>query len=187
MSDQISVLFEQTTEKMNDAINHLEREMAKIRAGKANPRMLDGIMVDMYGSMTPLSQASSINTPDPRTIAIQPWDKKMIEVIEKAIMAANLGMNPENNGEIIRINVPPLTEDRRKDLVKIVRKEGEESRISIRNSRRDAMEELRKFKKEGLAEDAEKDAADQVQKLTDQYMKTVDEMLKEKEEDIMTV
>ncbi len=187
MNDQIKLLFDLTTEKMDDAINHLEREMAKIRAGKANPRMLDGIMVDQYGAMTPLSQVSNINSPDPRTIAIQPWDKKMIPIIEKAIMAANLGMNPENNGEIIRINVPPLTEDRRRDLVKIVKKEEEESRISVRNARRDAMEELRKLKKDGLAEDTEKDAAEQVQKLTDQYMKTIDEMFKAKEEDIMTI
>ncbi len=187
MSEQIKFLFELTTEKMDDAINHLEREMAKIRAGKANPRMLDGIMVDQYGSMTPLNQVSNINSPDPRTIAIQPWDKKMIPIIEKAIMAANLGMNPENNGEIIRINVPPLTEERRRDLVRIVKKEEEESRISVRNARRDAMEELRKLKRDGLAEDTEKDAAEQVQKLTDQYMKTIDEMFKAKEEDIMTV
>lgn len=187
MNEQIKILFEQTTEKMDDAIDHLEREMAKIRAGKANPRMLDGIMIDLYGAMTPLAQASSINTPDPRSIVIQPWDKKMISVIEKAIMAANLGMNPENNGEIIRINVPPLTEERRKDLVKLVKKEGEESRISVRNARRDAMEELKKLKRDGLAEDTEKDASNDVQKLTDQYMKTIDEMLKVKEDDIMTV
>src|SRR5690554_5076366 len=187
MSEQIKLLFELTTEKMDDAINHLEREMAKIRAGKANPRMLDGIMVDQYGSMTPLNQVSNINSPDPRTIAIQPWDKKMIPIIEKAIMAANLGMNPENNGEIIRINVPPLTEERRRDLMRIVKKEEEESRISVRNARSDAMEELRKIKKDGKAEDTEKDAAEQVQKLTDQYMKTIDEMFKAKEVDIMTV
>ncbi len=187
MNEQVNQINTEAKNKMTDTIEHLERELAKIRAGQANPRMLDGILVDMYGTMSPLNQVSSLSTPDPRSIAIQPWDKNLIPVIEKAIMAANLGMNPENNGEIIRINIPPLTEERRKDLVKIVRKESEESRISIRNARRDAMEELKKLLKDGLAEDAEKKAADKVQKITDDYMKQIDEMLKEKEEDIMTV
>lgn len=187
MNNKLHEVYTDTKKKMDDTISHLERETAKIRAGKANPRMLDGIIVEMYGSMVPLNQASNVSTPDPRTIAIQPWDKALIPIIEKAIMAANLGMNPENNGEIIRINVPPLTEERRKDLVKIVRKEGEEARISVRNARRDAMESLKKLLKDGLSEDAEKDASAEVQKITDKFMKEVDDMLKVKEEDIMTV
>ena len=149
--------------------------------------MLDGVMVDYYGSMTPLAQVANINTPDPRTIAIQPWEKGMIPVIEKAIMAANLGMNPDNNGELVRINVPPLTEERRKELVKMAKKLAEDSRIGVRNARREAMDEFKKLLKAGLPEDMEKDAADQAQKLTDRYMKKVDEMLEAKEKDIMTV
>ncbi len=187
MEDDVQILIESTEEKMQKALDHLDRELGKIRAGKANPKMLDGIMVDYYGSMTPLQQVASVNTPDPRTIAIQPWEKGMIGPIEKAIMNANIGLNPDNNGELIRINVPPLTEERRHMLVKQVKKECEDARISIRNVRRDANDELKKFKKEGLAEDTEKDAEDQVQKLTDKYIKIVEEMLENKEKDILKV
>lgn len=172
---------------MQKALEHLDRELGKIRAGKANPKMLDGIMVEYYGSMTPLQQVASVNTPDPRTIAIQPWEKGMIGPIEKAIMNANLGLNPDNNGELVRINVPPLTEERRQSLVKQVKKEGEDARVSIRNARRDANDELKKLKKDGLPEDLEKDAEGQVQKLTDKFVKDVDDMLAAKEKDIMTV
>jgi ribosome recycling factor len=187
MEDDVQLLLETAEENMQKAIVHLDRELGKIRAGKANPKMLDGIMVEYYGSMTPLQQVASVNTPDPRTIAIQPWERGMIGPIEKAIMNANLGMNPDNNGELVRINVPPLTEERRQGLVKMVRKEGEEARISIRNARRDAINELKKLKKDGLAEDQEKDAEDEVQKATDKLNKVVEEMLEKKENDIMTV
>ncbi|MFO8000965.1 MAG: ribosome recycling factor [Marinilabilia sp.] len=186
MEDDVQILIESTEEKMQKAIEHLDSELGKVRAGKANPRMLDGVLVEYYGSMTPLQQVASVNTPDPRTIAIQPWEKGMIGPIEKAIMNANLGLNPDNNGDIIRINVPPLTEERRQGLVKQVKKEGEDARISIRNTRRETNDELKKMKKEGLAEDLEKDAENQVQKLTDKYIAKVDELLEKKEEDIMS-
>lgn len=187
MEDDVKLVLEDASDKMDKALDHLDRELSKVRAGKANPKMLDGVMVDYYGSMTPLAQVANINTPDPRTIAIQPWEKGMIPVIEKAIMAANLGMNPDNNGELVRINVPPLTEERRKELVKMAKKLAEDSRIGVRNARREAMDEFKKLLKAGLPEDMEKDAADQAQKLTDRYMKKVDEMLEGKEKDIMTV
>ncbi len=187
MTEEIEILLEMAQEKMDKAITHLEHELIKIRAGKASPGMLDGVMVDYYGSMTPLQQVANINTPDPRTIAIQPWEKAMIQPIEKAIMVANLGFNPENNGEIVRINVPPLTEERRKDLVKQAKKEAEDARISIRNVRRDSNEELKKMKKDGLAEDIEKDAETEVQKLTDKYSNIVDEHIAKKEKDILTI
>ena len=187
MEDDVQILLESAEENMQKAIDHLDRELGKVRAGKANPKMLDGIMVDYYGSMTPLQQVASVNTPDPRTIAVQPWERGMIGPIEKAIMNANLGLNPDNNGELVRINIPPLTEERRQGLVKQVKKEGEEARVSIRNARRDVMNELKKLKKDGLPEDMEKDAEDQVQKLTDNFTKKVDEFLEKKEKDIMTV
>lgn len=187
MEDNVTLILDVASEKMGKAIEHLDREIGKVRAGKANPKMLDGIMVDYYGTMTPLVQVANINTPDPRTIAIQPWDRKMIPIIEKAIMAANLGMNPDNNGEIVRINVPPLTEERRKDLVKQVKKIGEETKVAIRNIRRDAIEDLKKLKKDGLPEDMEKDAEENAQKLTDKNIKKVDELLEKKEKDILTV
>jgi ribosome recycling factor len=187
MEDDVQLLLETAEENMQKAIDHLDRELGKVRARKANPKMLDGIMVEYYGSMTPLQQVASVNTPDPRTIAIQPWERGMIGPIEKAIMNANMGMNPDNNGELVRINVPPLTEERRQGLVKQVKKEGEEARISIRNARRDAINDLKKLKKDGLAEDLEKDAEEDVQKATDKFTKMVEEMLDAKEHDIMTV
>ncbi len=187
MEEDVKIVLEDAAEKMGKAVNHLDQEIGKVRAGKANPKMLESVMVDYYGTMTPITQVASINTPDPRTIAIQPWEKNLIQAIEKAIMAANLGMNPDNNGDIIRINVPPLTEERRKDLVKQVRKMGEDTRIVIRNIRRDTNEEFKKLKKDGLPEDMEKDGQDQVQKLTDKYTKLVDELLEKKEKEILTV
>lgn len=187
MEENVTFVLDVASEKMGKAIEHIDREIGKVRAGKANPKMLEGIIVDYYGTLTPLPQVANINTPDPRTIAIQPWDRKMIPIIEKAIMAANLGMNPDNNGEIVRINVPPLTEERRKDLVKQVKKIGEETKVAIRNIRREAIEELKKLKKEGLPEDMEKDAEENAQKLTDKSIKKVDELLDKKEKDILTV
>lgn len=187
MQEEVELILDDAKEQMLKNIEHLDKELGKIRAGKANPRVLDGVMVDYFGTMTPLAQVANINTPDARTIAVRPWEKNMIAPIEKAIMAANLGLNPDNNGEIIRILIPPLTEERRRDLVKQVKKVCEESRIAIRNMRRDANEELKKLKKDGLAEDAEKDAENETQKLHDTMMKKIDELLALKEKDIMTV
>jgi ribosome recycling factor len=187
MEDELQILLEGAEESMNKAIEHLDRELTKVRAGKANPKMLDGIMVDYYGSQTPLSQVASINTPDHRTIAVQPWERGLIPVIEKAIMTANLGLNPDNNGEMVRINVPPLTEERRHLLVKQVKKEGEEAKISIRSVRREAHDELKKLKKDGLPEDREKITEDNIQKLTDTFVKKVDDILVTKEKDILTI
>lgn len=181
------MVLDMARESMDAAMNHLRKELAKIRAGKAHPSMLDGIMVDYYGSQTPLNQVSNINTPDARTISIQPWEKAMLEVIEKAIMIANLGLNPQNNGELIMISVPPLTEERRKTLVKQTRAEGEHAKVSIRNARKDANDEIKKLKEDTISDDLAKDAEDRVQKLTDKYSSKVDEYLEIKEKDIMTV
>ena len=187
MNEDVQLILEDATDRMVKTIDHLDKELGKIRAGKANPKMLDGLMVDYYGTPTPLQQISNINTPDARTIAIQPWEKTMIGPIERAIMAANLGMNPDNNGEIIRLNVPPLTEDRRKSLVKQVKQVGEDAKISIRSVRREVIEDLKKLQKDGLAEDAEKDAEAEAQKIHDRYIRKVDELVEKKEKDILTV
>ena len=187
MQEEVGLVLDMCKEAMDHAIAHLENELAHIRAGKASPRMLDSVTVLYYGSMVPLAQVSNINTPDPRTIAIQPWEKSMIPVIEKAIMAANLGFNPDNNGEIIRINIPPLTEERRHDMVKHVNKEGENAKISIRSARKDSNESLKKLQKEGLSEDLEKDAETLVQEMTNKYSKMVDDMLKEKNDEILKI
>jgi len=187
MNEEIEIIMEETTDRMESAIKHLETELSKLRAGKATPSLLDGIKVDYYGVNTPLNQVSNINTPDAKSIVVQPWEKTLLGVIEKAILAANIGLTPINNGEIIRINVPPLTEERRAQLVKMVKNEGELAKISLRNSRKWANDELKKLLKEGLAEDAEKIAEDNVQELTDEYTKKVDEIIETKETDIMTV
>ena len=187
MSEEVQLYLEDAKDTMNNAITHLENELAKIRAGKANPHMLDGLAIDYYGTMSPLSQVSNISTPDAKTIFIQPWDKKMIELIEKSILKANLGFNPVNNGEVIRIAVPPLSEERRKQLVKQVKTEGETAKVSIRNVRRDTNEGLKALKKEGIPEDEIKKAEEDVQKLTDNFSKRVDELLEKKEKEIMTV
>ena len=187
MTEEVQLVFDDAKEKMEKAIEHLENELAVIRAGKANPRILDGISVDYYGTQTPLNQVSNIGTPDPKTISIQPWEKSMVAPIEKAIMAANIGLTPVNNGELIRINIPALTEERRKNLVKQVSSEGESAKVSIRNSRRDANDGLKQFQKEGVAEDEIKKGEEKIQDLTNQYSEKVDEIVKLKEEDIMTV
>lgn len=187
MNEEVQFILEDAAERMAKALEHLDKELGKIRAGKANPKMLEGLLVDYYGTMTPLQQVSNINTPDARTIAIQPWEKAMINPIERAIMAANLGMNPDNNGEIIRLNVPPLTEERRKGLVKQAKQEAEEAKISVRTIRRDVIEEVKKLKKDGLPEDMEKDAEGEAQKLHDRFIKKVDELMEKKEKDILTV
>ncbi len=187
MQEEVDLIIEDCKERMGGAIEHLEKELLHIRAGKATPAMLDGVVVEYYGSMTPLNQVSNVSTPDARTIAIQPWEKGLIPVIEKAILAANLGFNPENNGELIRINIPALTEERRKSLVKQVNQEGEHAKVSIRAARKDANDMLKKLLKDGLSEDVEKDAEGDVQRLTDDFGKKVNDLVDAREKDIMTI
>ena len=174
-------------ERFEETVMYLEDALARIRAGKANLKLVDSIRVDSYGSMVPLNNVAAVNTPDARTIAIKPWDKSMFKVIEKAIIASDLGIMPENNGEIIRINIPPLTEERRKQLVKQCGKEEEQAKVSVRNCRREIIERLKKGIKDGLSEDAEKDAEEELQKLHDKYIKKIEELLAAKEKEIMTV
>lgn len=185
--EDINMILEMAEDSMSSAIDHLLKELGKIRAGKATPSMMDGVMVDYYGANTPLNQVSNINTPDARTISIQPWEKAMLETIEKAIMQANLGLNPQNNGELIIISVPPLTEERRRDLVKQTKAEAEHARVSIRNARKEANDEIKKLQKESISDDLAKDAEAKIQKLTDQYTEKVESYLEQKEKDIMTV
>ena len=187
MTDEIKKIISDMQSHMEKAIGHLESELAKIRAGKANPSMLDNIHVDYYGTSTMLSQVANINTPDARTIVIQPWEKGMLQPIEKAIQAANLGFNPQNDGVIIRITVPPLTEERRKDLVKKTRAEGEHAKITVRNLRRDAIEHVKKEVKKGLPEDVSKESETKIQHATDSFITKIDKHLELKEKDIMTV
>ncbi|MBP5381598.1 MAG: ribosome recycling factor [Bacteroidaceae bacterium] len=177
----------QAEERFEETVMYLEDALARIRAGKANVKILDPIRVDSYGSMVPLNNVAAINTPDARTIAIKPWDKSMFRVIEKAIIDSDLGIMPENNGELIRINIPPLTEERRKLLVKQCGKEVEQAKVSVRNCRREIIDKLKKGIKDGLAEDSEKDAEDKLQKLHDKYIKQIDDLLAAKEKEIMTV
>jgi|SRR5699024_2386431 len=184
MEEEIKFVIDSAKEAMNDALEHLSRQLINIRAGKASPQMVQNVMVEYYGSLTPLGQVANVNTPDGMTISIQPWEKALIPEIEKAILHANLGFNPMNNGESVIINVPPLTEERRKELVKQVKAEGEEGKIAIRNDRRNANEELKKM---DLPEDLEKEMLDQVQKLTDKHIAQVEEAIKLKEEEVMTV
>ena len=174
-------------EKMEMAVEYLDEALAHIRAGKANPKILDGIRVDYYGSAAPISNVANVSVPDARTIAITPWEKSMFKVIEKAIINSELGITPENNGEIIRISIPPLTEERRKALVKQSKNEAEQAKISVRNARRDAIEGLKKAIKDGMPEDVEKDAEAKVQKLHDRYMKRIEEVFAAKEKEILTV
>jgi len=187
MNEDVELIIEETKDRMQKATDHLEHELARLRAGRATPVLLDGITVDYYGVNSPLAQVSNINTPDPKTILIQPWEKTMLGTIEKAIMAANIGLTPMNNGEVIRINVPPLTEERRHQLVKQVRNEGETAKISIRNSRKWANDELKQLLKNGLPEDLEKDCELKVQEMTDKSISKVDKLLEAKEKDMMTV
>jgi ribosome recycling factor len=187
MQEEVEFVLDICKEKMGAAVEHLEKELVHIRAGKANPSMLDGVLVEYYGSMTPLAQVSNVSTPDARTLAVQPWEKNLISAIEKAIMNANLGLNPDNNGEVIRINIPVLTEERRRGLVKQVHQEGEHAKVSIRGARKDANVSLKKLEKDGLSEDLEKDAEASVQKLTDDFVKNVDSLVEAKEKDIMTI
>ncbi|HOG36825.1 MAG TPA: ribosome recycling factor [Paludibacteraceae bacterium] len=186
-NEQVQIYLDLASEEMGKTITHLDEVLARIRAGKANIRILDGIRVEYYGDVVPLSNVSSISTPDAKTIAIQPWEKTMIGVIEKAILASDVGITPVNNGEIIRLCMPPLTEERRKQLVKTCNSAGEEAKISIRNARREAIDGLKKELKNGLSEDAQKDGEGEVQKIHDEYIKKVDALLADKEKEIMTV
>lgn len=185
--DDSKALLDETSAAMQAAISHLEKEFQKIRTGKASPQMLDGIKLDYYGSLTPLDQLANINTPDAKQIVIQPWDKSTLIPIEKAIMAANLGFNPKNDGEVLRIIVPPLTEERRKELVKKAKAEGENAKVAIRNIRRSSMEAAKKLEKSGTPEDMVRKLENDIQELTNNFISRTDKILETKEKDIMTV
>jgi ribosome recycling factor len=187
MAEDISHIVESADDHMKKAITHLETELVKIRAGKATPQVVDGIVVDYYGSPTPISQVGNISVMDARTLSIQPWEKNMLQPIERAIIAANIGINPQNDGNQIRLFLPPLTEERRKELVKKCQGEGELSRVAIRNIRRDAIEHIKKLQKNGLSEDIAKDAEADIQDLTNKFIAAVDKHLASKEKEIMAV
>jgi ribosome recycling factor len=187
MSDDLNNIKNQAQDAMTKAIDHLETELVKVRAGKATPNLVDGIVVDYYGNPTPISQVGNIAVSDARTLTIQPWEKNMLQPIERSIIAANIGITPQNDGNIIRLFMPPLTEERRRELVKRSQVDGEHSKVSIRNIRRDAMENIKKLQKNGLSEDVCKDAEKNVQEMTDRYITLVDKHLAAKEKEIMTV
>jgi ribosome recycling factor len=187
MSEEVSITIEVAEDSMQKAINHLEAELVKIRAGKANPQMLDGITVDYYGTPTALNQIGNVSVLDARTLTIQPWEKNMLQPIERAIINSNIGINPQNDGNIIRLFLPPLTEERRKELVKRCQGEGEHCRVAIRNIRRDAIEQIKKAQKNGLSEDAAKDAEADVQEITNKFISIVDKHLAQKEKEIMAI
>jgi ribosome recycling factor len=187
MTEEIDFIIESTEESMQGSIAHLEKEFLNIRAGKASPAMLGSVFVDYYGAATPLSQVSKISVPDARTITLQPFEKNMLQAIEKAIMIANIGFNPMNNGDVIIISVPPLTEERRRELAKQAKAEAEDAKIGVRNVRKDSNNEIKKLEKEGTSEDICKSAEDEVQNLTNSYIKKIDELLAEKEAEIMKV
>lgn len=187
MSEELQKVKAHALDSMNKAINHLEIELVKIRAGKATPGLVDGIMVDYYGNPTPVSQVGNVSVADARTLTIQPWEKNMLQPIERAIIAANIGVTPQNDGNMIRLFLPPLTEERRKELVKRSHVEGEHSKVAIRNIRRDAMEHIKKLQKNGLSEDVCKDAETEVQESTDKFIALIDKHLSAKEKEIMTV
>ena len=187
MHEEIEFTLEEAKEGMHNAVLHLEKDLQKVRAGKASPQMLEGVRIDYYGAMTPIDQAANVSTPDARQIIVQPWDKSVLGLIEKAILAANLGFNPKNEGEILRIIVPALTEERRKDLVKKAKTEAENAKISIRNIRRLANETAKRLKKESVPEDEVDKLEEDIQKLTDEHILKVDKILEGKEKDILTV
>ena len=187
MSDALDMIVEDASVQMKKAISHLESELGRIRAGKANPQILEGIHVDYYGNQTPLAQVANVTVADARTLSIQPWEKNMLQPIEKAIIASNIGLNPQNDGNIIRLFLPPLTEERRKDLVKKVNAEGEHAKVSIRSIRRVCIEEIKKEQKDGLSEDIAKDGEARVQGVTDKFIALVDQHCKDKDKEIMTI
>lgn len=185
--EEVSTIIQGAEELMKKAINHLETELTKIRAGKANPQMLDGLVVDYYGSPMPINQVANVSVLDARTLTIQPWEKNMLQPIERAIIGGNIGVTPQNDGVIIRLFLPPLTEERRKELVKKCLAEGEHSKVAIRNIRRDAIEGIKKLQKNGLSEDASKDAEAEMQQVTDKYIAAVEKHLTQKEKEVMSV
>lgn len=187
MSEDLNQIIDDTSSKMAKGLEHLESELTKIRAGKANPSMLHGIFAEYYGNPTPIDQVANVTVMDARTISIQPWEKSMLATIERAIIAANIGINPQNDGNIIRLFLPALTEERRKELVKRGNAEGENAKVTIRNIRRDAIEEVKKLEKEGLSEDESRDGEASIQDLTDKYIVLVDKHLTAKEAEIMSV
>ena len=187
MEEEIQFYISETKEAMDRANEHTVSAFGKIRAGKASPSMLDSVKVDYYGSMTPLSQVASVNTPDARTIVVKPWEKPMLQPIERAIIESNLGFNPQNDGDLIRISVPPLSEERRRDLVKQAKQESENGKIGLRNARKEANDALKKLQKDGASEDMVKDAEGEVQKITDQYVTKIEELLAQKEDEITTI
>ncbi len=187
MNEEAQFLIDEMKENMQHALIHLEKELLKIRAGKASPQMLEGIKVDYYGTPTPIENIASINTPDARQLVVQPYEKNFLVPIDKAILAANLGFNPQNNGELLRINVPPLTEERRRDMVKKARMEAENAKVTVRSNRRNAIDECKKLEKDGLPEDEVMVYEKEVQNITDQFISRVDKILDMKEKDIMTI
>lgn len=187
MTDQTTAIIDAASVSMDKAMEHFEGEVVKIRAGKANPTMLDGITVDYYGNPTPISQVGNISAMDARTLTIQPWEKNMLQPIERSIIAANIGVNPQNDGNIIRLFLPPLTEERRRELVKRSNGEGEQAKIAVRNIRRDAIEQIKKAQKEGLSEDAAKDAEAEIQEITNNFIALIEKRLAAKEKEIMSV
>jgi len=187
MLEECQLIYDDVRENMEKSIVHLEKEFQSIRAGKASPDMLSGVVVDFYGVMTPINQTSNVTSPDPRQIIVQPWDKSQISNIEKAILAANLGFNPKNEGEVLRIIVPSVTEERRRDLVKQAKAQAEDAKIGIRNSRRAGNDEAKQLEKEGIPEDDVKRLQDDIQKLTDEFIEKVDKLFEKKDKDIMTI
>jgi len=187
MSDEIQMALDEATDAMQKGIDHLEFELSKIRAGKASPAMLDGVKVDYYGTPTMLKNISNINTPDGRTITIQAWEKHMLGPISKAIMEANLGLNPQNNGDLVIISVPMLTEERRRDLSKMSHAEGEHAKVGLRNARKDAIDFIRQAQKDGLPEDEAKAGEAKVQEVTDKFNRRIDDIISAKDKDIMTI
>ena len=187
MNEEAQFLIDEMKENMHHALGHLDKEFLKIRAGKASPLMLEGIKVDYYGTPTPIENIANINTPDARQIVVQPFEKNFLIPIDKAILAANLGFNPQNNGEILRITVPALTEERRRDMVKKARQEGEFAKVTVRSNRRNAIDDCKKLEKDGLSEDEILVFEKEVQNITDQFITKIDRMLEQKEKDIMTV
>ncbi|MGZ5253175.1 MAG: ribosome recycling factor [Flavitalea sp.] len=187
MSDELNSIPLIAEDSMQKAISHLENELVKVRAGKANPNLVEGIVIDYYGTPTPVSQAANVSVADARTLTIQPWEKNMLQPIERAIINANIGVTPQNDGVMIRLFLPPLTEERRKELVKKAQAEGEHSKVAIRSIRRDSMENIKKLQKNGLSEDICKDAEDEIQQLTDKHISLVEKHLAAKEKEIMTV
>lgn len=187
MTEDLQVIIEEAKDLMNSAIRHLETELVKIRAGKASPNMLDGIMVDYYGNPTPINQVANVSAMDARTLSVQPWEKNMLQAIERSIIAANIGINPQNDGNIIRLFTPPLTEERRKELVKRANNEGEHGKVSVRSIRREGIEKIKKLEKDGLSEDTAKDAENEIQEMTDKYISLIEKHLAAKDKEIMSI